>query len=119
MTGVRLKQASRKGKISIEEIYQQARDGAERFGILQVGLTCVHYEPATNGKCIIRRLNQLNETISDQVACSILCQNLQVQPHTNVYRQRCQRLSPRKDSRPDLDLLVQLTAVPPRSRVLV
>lgn len=45
MTGVRIKQLARPStRPSLQQIYQEARDGAEAFQVLEVGLTCIRWD---------------------------------------------------------------------------
>jgi poly(A)-specific ribonuclease len=50
MTGVRIKNSDRSSKPTMEMVYQQAKEAAATFNILQVGLTCLHYAQDIKGE---------------------------------------------------------------------
>jgi poly(A)-specific ribonuclease len=54
MTGVKRREDKILRRPSPEDIYQQARRGAETFQVLQVGLTCARYDGVRRGEEYIR-----------------------------------------------------------------
>lgn len=51
MTGIKSKQITSLSvsSSSMEQVYHQAKNSAEAFQIIQIGLTCIHYnEPASS-----------------------------------------------------------------------
>jgi len=44
MSGVQVKKVMRADKLSIQEAYAEAREAAETFQILQMGLTCIRFD---------------------------------------------------------------------------
>lgn len=48
MTGVTIKKSGSNEKLSLSEAYQEAKEVADTFQILQVGLTCASYDEASS-----------------------------------------------------------------------
>ena len=52
MTGIKPRNAPKLPELEVEDAYQRAKEAAQTFQTLQVGLTCIRYNNETNGKLI-------------------------------------------------------------------
>ena len=50
MTGIYSKNTAINGKTPLNTIYEKAKEAAERFQIVQFGLTCISYDKRSKGK---------------------------------------------------------------------
>lgn len=52
MTGIYTKTSMAFAKLAINMVYEKAKEAAERFQIVQFGLTCISYDKKAGGKSI-------------------------------------------------------------------